>query len=329
MSDPKEFELESLPTDTPASVKFAKKTNHLLVASWDSSLKLYNVDSKQMQASYNYRAPVLDCAFSADETKVYGGGADSYVRQHDIQTGSLQTLGQHAGVVSQMVYSSTVNAVISGSWDHTIRFWDPRSSTSPVLKQDLPERVYNMDYVSSSSTLVVALAGRQMEVYDVRKMDEPKQKRESSLKFMTKSLAAMPDGQGYAIGSVEGRIALEYFDPSPAAQAKNYAFKCHRQTVDGEDRVWPVNALAFHPLQGTFVSGGSDGAVAFWDHAAKKRLRQLPKFSAAVSSLSFNHDGTKLAIGVGYMHDGGLGDKASKNTIYIREIGDEAKVRSK
>lgn len=69
--------------------------------------------------------------------------------------------------------------------------------------------------------------------------------------------------------------------------------------------------------------------MAFWDHAAKKRLRQLPKFSAAVSSLSFNHDGTKLAIGVGYMHDGGLGDKASKNTIYIREIGDEAKVRSK
>lgn len=56
-----------------------------------------------------------------------------------------------------------------------------------------------MDYVSSSSTLVVALAGRQMEVYDVRKMDEPKQKRESSLKFMTKSLAAMPDGQGASI----------------------------------------------------------------------------------------------------------------------------------
>jgi hypothetical protein len=52
---------------------------------------------------------------------------------------------------------------------------------------------------------------------------------------------------GYATASVEGRIAVEYFDPSPAAQEKKYAFKCHRQTIDEVDHVWPVNALAFHP----------------------------------------------------------------------------------
>lgn len=70
------------------------------------------------------------------------------------------------------------------------------------MKHDLPERVYNMDLVNSSGSLVVALAGRTVEVYDVRKMGEAKQKRESSLKFMTKSLAAMPDGQGALTCSV-------------------------------------------------------------------------------------------------------------------------------
>ena len=53
---------------------------------------------------------------------------------------------------------------------------------------------------------------------------------------------------GYATASVEGRIAVEYFDPSPESQSKKYAFKCHRQTINGEDHVWPVNALAFHPV---------------------------------------------------------------------------------
>lgn len=53
---------------------------------------------------------------------------------------------------------------------------------------------------------------------------------------------------GYAIGSVEGRIGVEYFDPSQEAQDKKYAFKCHRQTIDDVDHVWPVNALAFHPV---------------------------------------------------------------------------------
>lgn len=49
------------------------------------------------------------------------------------------------------------------------------------------------------------------------------------------------------MSSVEGRIAVEYFDPSPEGQGKKYAFKCHRQAVGGQDNVWPVNALAFHP----------------------------------------------------------------------------------
>jgi hypothetical protein len=36
--------------------------------------------------------------------------------------------------------------------------------------------------------------------------------RESSLKYMTRSLACMPTGEGYATASVEGRIAVEWFD---------------------------------------------------------------------------------------------------------------------
>jgi hypothetical protein len=66
---------------------------------------------------------------------------------------------------------------------------------------------------------------------------------------MTRSLAYMPDGQGYATASVEGRIAVEYFDPKPEVQEKKYAFKCHRQTIGEVDHVWPVNCLAFHPAQ--------------------------------------------------------------------------------
>lgn len=57
----------------------------------------------------------------------------------------------------------------------------------------------------------------------------------------------MCGSEGYATASVEGRIAVEYFDPSSEAQDKKYAFKCHRQTIEDVDHVWPVNSLAFHP----------------------------------------------------------------------------------
>ena len=75
----------------------------------------------------------------------------------------------------------------------------------------------------------------------------------------------MPSDAGYATSSIEGRVAVEWFDASAESQARKYAFKCHRTaqaTTDGSnatiDVVFPVNALAFHPVHGsTFASGGN------------------------------------------------------------------------
>lgn len=78
-------------------------------------------------------------------------------------------------------------------------------------------------------------------------MSEPWQRRESSLKFQTRTVRCMPNGQGYASSSIEGRIAVEFFDASEESQKRKYAFKCHRAVEGGVDVVYPVNALAFHP----------------------------------------------------------------------------------
>lgn len=61
-------------------------------------------------------------------------------------------------------------------------------------------------------------------------------------------LVASADSTGWASGSIEGRIAVEYFDSSAEAQAGKYAFRAHRHTVDGVDCVYPINALAYHPM---------------------------------------------------------------------------------
>jgi WD40 repeat protein len=138
-----------------------------------------------------------------------------------------------------------VDALVTGSWDQTLRLWDARSATPLQHTSTLPERIYHASAVGS--TLAVALASRLFHIYDLRNLSAgPRQERESSLKFMTRSLACMPNGEGYATGSVEGRIAVEYFDEK--AQDRKYAFKCHRSTVGEVDHVWPVTALAFHPV---------------------------------------------------------------------------------
>lgn len=46
----------------------------------------------------------------------------------------------------------------------------------------------------------------------------PEQERESSLKFQTRCVRCFPDATGFALSSVEGRVAMEYFDTSDSAQ---------------------------------------------------------------------------------------------------------------
>ena len=158
----------------------------------------------------------------------------------------------------------------------------------------------------------------------------PWQQRESSLKFLTRAVACMPNDAGYATSSIEGRVAVEWFEDSAESQARKYAFKCHRQpTPDGEgDIVYPVNALAFHPTHGTFASGGGDGMVALWDAEAKRRLKQYQKFPNSVAAVAFSGDGQLLAIGVCPGFETGQEDYSGEGQtkLIIRRLGEtEAK----
>ena len=133
------------------------------------------------------------------------------VNRLELESEKIHALGQHDDAISSVRYSSeasafasfisihqalniVIDAIITGSWDRTVRFWDPRASIAQQSSQQLPERIYFMDTVGHR--LVVALASRLFHIFDLRKMDTPEQTRESSLKFLTRALACMSDGQG-------------------------------------------------------------------------------------------------------------------------------------
>merc|ERR1712025_966767 len=156
-----------------------------------------------------------------------------------------------------------------------------------------------------------------------RSMGVVQQRRESSLKFQTRCIRTFPNKQGYVLSSIEGRVAVEYFDPSPESQKKKYAFKCHRVKNEGIEYIYPVNTISFHNKYNTFATGGSDGFVNIWDGFNKKRLCQFHRFPTSIASLSFSSDGTVLAIASSYMYEN---DNQKENNfgenIIIRHVSD-------
>jgi cell cycle arrest protein BUB3 len=115
-----------------------------------------------------------------------------------------------------------------------------------------------------------------IHIYDIRHLSAPVDARESPLKYQTRSVACYPDCSGYALSSIEGRVAMEFFDSSEEVQQQKYSFRCHRGKEGGEDVAYPVNAIAFHPIYGTFATGGSDGLVNIWDGKKKRKIVKLP-----------------------------------------------------
>ena len=119
--------------------------------------------------------------------------------------------------------------------------------------------------------LIIGTSGKHVLIYDLRNMSKEEQKRESSLKYQTRCIRAFPNQQvssitlhlrslifsfkGYVLSSIEGRVAVEYIDPSPEIQKKKYAFKSHRLKNNGIDEIYAVYAIAFHNQHNTFATG--------------------------------------------------------------------------
>ena len=155
------------------------------------------------------------------------------------------------------------------------------------------------------------------------------QSLQSPLKWQTRVIACFPAANGYAVGSVEGRVAIQYVEEKDASQ--NFSFKCHRKDpAKDQTLVYSVNDISFHPVHGTFSTAGSDGTFHFWDKDAKHRLKGYPTVGSSITATTFNSSGTIFAYAVGYdWAKGFMGNNPQyPNKVMLHPIqGEECKPR--
>lgn len=341
-----QFAISEPPSDGISCVQWFNHSNHLVATSWDKSVSIYKINDKHTDVDdadhsnnaanadadsksndellhrYSHEAGVLDCTVSTDDLTIFTGGCDNALCSFDVKKSVKTSIGSHNEPIRCVETCGNLsNMIVTGSWDKTLRIWDINSNQKEVSKHELPDKVFAMSCVQNGHRLVVGIAGRFVYIYDIRNMKEPEQKRESSLKHQTRNIECHPNGEQYVVSSIEGRVAVEYFDPAAEVQAKKYAFKCHRVTdkSSGTQTIFPVNAITFHPIWKTFATGGGDGVVNIWDGDNKKRICQFPPYNTSIASLDFNNTGSLIAIASSYTWE--HGEKAKPNdAIWIRKI---------
>lgn len=250
-----EFQLDDTPSDAISSIKFGHKSSQFLLAtSWDSSVRLYDIDQNRLIHTFFHKKAVLDCCFG-DSNKTFSGGLDNNLVMYDHQVQKETIIGFHQEAIRCVHYCNSKNLIVTGSWDRFIKLWDTRSAGC-VGSYEQPDKVYTLD--NCDEKLVVGTANRKIRIWNLNNMGIS-EARESSLKYQTRSIKCFPNKQGFVLSSIEGRVAVEYFDMNPEEQRKKYAFKCHRIKDNDIELVYPVNTISFHNVHNTFATGGADG----------------------------------------------------------------------
>ncbi|KAJ8360171.1 hypothetical protein SKAU_G00166960 [Synaphobranchus kaupii] len=189
MTGSNEFKLNQGPEDSISAVKFSPSTaQFLLVSSWDSTVRLFDVGGNSMRMKYQHLAPVLDCAFY-DPTHSWSGGLDMQLKTHDLNTDQETIVGTHDAPIRCVEYCPEVNVMVTGSWDRSVRLWDPRTPCNAGTFTQ-PEKVYTLSV--AGDRLIVGTAGRRVLVWDLRNMGYVQQRRESSLKYRHAASAPFP-----------------------------------------------------------------------------------------------------------------------------------------
>ncbi|EJT52149.1 hypothetical protein A1Q2_06918 [Trichosporon asahii var. asahii CBS 8904] len=240
--------------------------------------------------------------------------------------------------VSKIAFSPTQDILGVASWDNIVRLYNVNSQgqsepkamyqhEAPVLDltwtkaqqvaaHDAPIKCARFVETNGNSILITAGWDKKLKVhiYDLANPFTKYRQIESPLKWQTRVISCFPQsvgGDGYAIGSIEGRIGIQ----------KNFSFKCHRidiptgsmpgsPAVTGSQNVFPINTISFHQTQGTFCTGGGDGSLTFWDGMAPYSAKDLgngdpearpnPVWGTPVVSTAFNHTQEILAYAFSY-----------------------------
>lgn len=259
-------------SDSVSCLKFSPPTQPrrcLIATSWDKNLYCWTIghDLKPSSAIIkSHPAILLSAAWSSDGTKVFTGSCDYTAKMWDLQSDQLVQVGCHDASIKSIhhVRGHNYECIMTGSWDKTLKFWDTRQQ-SAIYSIQLPDKCYCADVCGTIA--IISGANNFIKVYS---LDQEPREVMSPISLLTKQhrcvsiLASNNVPVGFAIGSIDGKIAIQYFNTND--QGRNFLFDCHRRLVrTNEVDIFPINDMLFHPKFMTLASVGGDGRFCFWN----------------------------------------------------------------
>lgn len=336
-----DYLIKNIPTDTISQLNFYPDlNNHILISgSWDCRATIWkiqyssnNMSNQNVQITENpihqenYNSPILCVGWHNTQSIYFAGLGDGTIMAQDIQNKNKFQIGKHDIGCRDLAYIPNMNVLITSGWDKKILLWDLRYSGNPAITYNAPDRISSMSV--SKDLLVFAMNNKQIGFFNLSKYTrmqqfQPENICNSHLNYQTRKVCCFNDGKGYALGSIEGRVAIKYIDLLNPSKMKmtngkygtdeDFSFRCHRIENNNQIEVYPVNDIAFNPKYGSFATVGGDGSYTIWEYKSKSKIKEGSKNSQIpLTACAYSLNGELFAYASGY--DWSRGANGYQNT---------------
>ena len=269
-------------TDNVWSVAFRPNGVMLASASWDQTVRLWNVNTgRHLRTLTGHTNEVLSVAFSADGQTLASGSRDTTIRLWNPNNGKLKrTLTGNGSGVASVVFSPDGQTLVSGNADRTIRLWNAKTWKLEKTLKGHTDVVEVVAFSPDGATLASGSRDTTIRLWNPQNGTTKRTLTEHTAPV--NALAFSPDGNTLASGSRDRTIRL--WNPNNGRE---------KETLTGYTD--GVNPVAFSPDGATLLVGGR--GISVWDTETGKSKKPLAGGIGGALSVVFSPDGEMVASG--------------------------------
>ncbi len=263
-------------TDVVNSISFSPDGKTIASGSFDNTVKLWNVEGKQLFTLTGHTDVVHSVSFSPDGKTIASASRDKTIKLWSIEGKELLTLTGHTNTVYSVSFSTDGKTIASASRDKTIKLWSVKGKQLLTLTEHT-EGVNCVSFSPDGKTIATGSFDNTVKLWSV----EGKQLQ--TLIGHTDGIMSVnfsPDGKTIASGSFDNTVKLW------SVEGKQL------QTLTGH--TVGVNSVSFSPDGKTIGSGSFDKTIKLWS-VEGKQLQTLIGHTVGVNSVSFSPNGQTIA----------------------------------
>ncbi|OAF65848.1 Rae1 protein, partial [Intoshia linei] len=156
------------PTDTISSLVFSPTTSNIGLAGvssfcaatcWDKSIRIWQVDHNSKNTAPKAETIAAEfpfhCSWNDNSTQLFYASSDKSAYTWDLASNQSVKFAEHTAPIQTVhhIKTPTYTAVMTTSWDSTVKFWDLRSAT-PMKSIDIGGKALGADCMYPAAVIL-------------------------------------------------------------------------------------------------------------------------------------------------------------------------------